>query len=414
MLAKILPCAGGARPQPTFVSSRINGGSTAATTVTAPSGIQNGDLLVAVGFTGLAGYTVTPPSGFNVQHLDNASLSSLFIATKVASSESGNYTFTWSGANGNTVAVLVYRNATQVNTIGTSTKVTSATGTAASITPTYAGTLCAVFCAEDTATISTPPAGMTQRASRSGDFSTTAVYDLSGQTASATSAQSLVWSSSLALTSVQFFVTGEPNVTPTFVASASQQNTANSLSITINKPTGTIEGDLMIGVMSGDIASSRTWAATTGWTEIAAYTGTTALRVVYKVATASEPSNYTFSVTANAPLLSGSILTYRYAAYDTIAGSFTAGTDPMVFASISPSLSQARLIACGSRNSASITLGTPISMTARVTDNGANAPSYIVCDQQVAKGPTGTRSMSTGGTANVAGIMLAIKPTRSL
>ena len=159
-----------------------------------------------------------------------------------------------------------------------------------------------------------------------------------------------------------------------------------------------------------------TWTGDTDWTEVADQGSFPSLRIAYKVAGSSEGSNYTFTASgagAGSQRSSGCILTYRYAAYDTI-GSFTTGTNPLVLPSISPSESQSILIAAGARGAASITLGTPTSMTARVTDNDATSPSYIVCDQTVAKGPTGTRSMSTGLTTSVAGIMLAIKPTRSL
>jgi len=167
-------------------------------------------------------------------------------------------------------------------------------------------------------------------------------------------------------------------------------------------------------VMAASSGASNAWTDST-FTEIADQASNTnpQLRVAYKVAGSSEPSSYSFTI-GESRTLSGCILTYRYAAYDTIAGSFTTGANPLVLTSISPSESQSILIAAGARGSNNITLGTPTGMAARVTDNDATSPSYIVCDQTVAKGPTGTRSMSTGSTNNVAGIMLSIKPTRSL
>jgi hypothetical protein len=193
---------------------------------------------------------------------------------------------------------------------------------------------------------------------------------------------------------------------PEFVASARTQNSLSIPMLTINKPAGTVEGDLMVAVMAA--GGGATWTGDTGWTELADQGVTPSLRIAYKVASASEPSSYTF-LASNVLRLSGCILTYRYAVYDTI-GSFTSGTDPLILPSVSPSENQSILIAAGARDTPWITLGTPTGMTARVTDNDGDAPSYIVCDQIVAKGPTGTRSMSTGSTSNVAGIMLVIKP----
>ena len=412
MLAKILSGAGGFGSAPLFISSSINRVTTAGNTVTAPTSIQNGDLLVAVGFNLTNGLTITPPNGFNVIALDGAADNTIFLATKVASSESGNYTWTWSSAAGNSVAMLVYRNATRVNTVSAANRITSTTCTAPSITPTYAGVLCAMFASEGASpTVTTPPSGLTQRA-LSSSSGAMGVYDLSSQAASATSSYALIWNGSNPNVGLQFQVTNEPDVTPTFVASANTQNGAAGSSLVINKPTGTVEGDLMIASM--DANTALTWTGDTGWTELADQGANPSLRIAYKVAGASEPSSYTFTASVATQALTGCILTYRYAAYDTIAGSFTTGADPLVLSSISPTLSQSILLAIGARGASSVTIGTPTSMTARVTDNDGTGSSYKVCDQQVPKGPTGTRSMSTGGTANVAGIMLALKPTRSL
>jgi hypothetical protein len=406
---------GGAAALPVFVSSSVNRvTSNASNTVTAPTGIQDGDLLVAAIFhRAPAGVPVTLPSGWALLNETALSANAFALATKVANNESGNYTFGFSSANDNSVAILVYRNATCINTIGASGTADSATGTAPSITPSYAGVLCASFFTEGTAnSVTTPPSGMTNRVLLQGGglFPQTAIYDLS-QPAASTGDKSIVWSGTGQACSTLLQITNEPTVAPEFVASASTQNASTGTALTINKPTGTVEGDLMVAVMCAS-GGNATWTGASAWVETADYTQRPDLRIAYKIAGASEPSSYTFTVSSSLTN-SGTILTYRYAAYDTI-GTFTAGTNPLILPSISPSESQSILIATGARDAASVTLGTPTSMTARVTDNDGTAPSYIVCDQTVAKGPTGTRSMSTGSTSEVAGIMLSIKPTRSL
>lgn len=411
MLHTILAGSQTTRVKPTFVSSSINSSAGSAITVTAPSGIQNGDLIVAVGFSRAANTTFTPPSGFNTSYVGSGGARTVAISTKIAASESGNYSFTWGVALGNVVSILVYRNATSVNAVGSTTEATSATGTAGSITPTYAGTLCAAFGIITTATISTPPSSFTQRSFLSSNNSL-AIYDLENQPAAATSAASLVWSTSANNASVQFQITNEPDVTPTLIATAQTQNAATGSTLVINTPTGTADGDLMVAVMAA--SGTVTWTGDTSWTEPADQGSSPSLRIAYKTAGASEPSSYTFTASTALQRLSGCILTYRYAAYDTIAGAFTTGADPLILTSISPIASQSKLIAAGARAINSVTLGTPTSMTAQVTDADGTTPSYIVCDQKVSSGPVGTRSMSTGSTTAVAGIMLAIKPTRSL
>lgn len=412
---QIVMAAGASLPLPSFVSASISRVTTAGNTVTAPTGIQNGDLLVAVGFNVTIGLTITPPTGFNVIELDGTADNTIFIATKTASSESGNYTWTWSTAAPNSVAILVYRNATQVNTVSSANRTTSATCTAPSITPTNAGTLCAMFASEGASpTVTTPPSGLTQRA-LSSSSGAMGVYDLSLQQATATSSYALVWNASNANVGIQFQVTNEIDVTPAFIASATTQNSGTGTSsLVINKPTGTVQNDLMVAIMYAAGPGSTTWTGDTGWTEVCDLGSSPFLRIAYKVAGASEGSSYTFTASATTANLSGSILTYRYGTYDTIAGAFTTGANPLVLTSISPSLSQSILIATGGRGTNNITLGTPTSMTARVTDNDGSGASYIICDQTVPKGPTGTRSMSTGSATNTAGITLSIKPTRSI
>jgi len=401
-----------ALPLPVFVSSSVVRSGVAANTVTAPTGIQDGDLLIAVGFTSVTLTLVAFPSGFSIFSESYTNANGVFVATKTAASESGDYSFTWSGNGSNAIAILVYRAANTINVTGGSNATATTTGSADSVTPTFKGALVGVFGASgggDTV-VSATPSGSIQRVLLQNGLPCLGIYDLLYQEAEATASYSLVWSNATETNSFLLQITNEPDVAPEFVASASTQNVSPQTTLVINKPIGTVEGDLMVAVMATD--DTVTWTGDTGWTEVADLGTRPCLRVAYMVAGASEGANYTFTATV-VEFLAGSILTYRYAAYDTV-GTFATGTNPLVLPSISPAESQCTLIAVGARRGSNTTLGTPTGMTGRVTDNDATSPSYIICDQTVAKGPTGTRSMSTGSTNNVAGIMLSIKPTRSL
>ncbi len=398
---------------PTFVSSSINRVTTAGNTVTAPTGIQNGDLLVAIGKNVNSSITFTLPTGFVYVFFNNTTDNSYFIATKVAASESGNYTFTSSSSANNTVAILVYRNATRCNTIGNlSRTVSTETQTASEITPTYSGTLLAAFGCENNRTVTTAPSDMTQRATQTANSPTFVIYDQSPQAATATGDKSLTWSSGGigGPTSILLQITNEPDIEPDFIASAQAQLTSSSVSLTIDKPTGTLEGDLMIAVMAS--GTNSTWTGDTDWVEVADQGGRPCLRVAYKVAGSSEGSNYTFTQSASGNA-SGCILTYRYAAYDAI-GSFATATDPLVIAAPTAADSQSILITSASRQNNSVTMTAPAGMTVRVTDADASTPSYRVFDQANPKGLAGVQVTSGGATTNVAGISLVIKPTRSL
>lgn len=88
--------AGGGAYNVSFVSSDRNVDSSGDVTVTAPTGIQDGDLLVAVFSVDVgSGVTDTPPSGFTEVLGDVGPTSGqvTFLYQKTASSESGNYTF---------------------------------------------------------------------------------------------------------------------------------------------------------------------------------------------------------------------------------------------------------------------------------------------------------------------------------
>ena len=403
-----------ADPDVQFVSSSVSRVSTSTNTVTAPSGIQNGDLLVAIAFHVGATSGLTVPAGFTIRLSDYVSQpNSLYIATKIAASESGNYSFTFSGgANANTVAILVYRNAdTLAPFIGASTRATSATATAASITSPIAGAMLAIFATESTSTISTPPSGMTQRVANTASTPSLAVYDLIPNGTTATSSKTLVWSSSADAVGIQMqvFKKNSAAAKPTFIASASTQNASAGTTLVVNKPSGTQQGDLMVAVMAGGTNSGITWTGDTGWTEVADLGAKPSLRLAYKIAGSSEPSSYTFTG-SNSITLSGSILTYRSAAYDTI-GTFVTSTTPAPAPSISVSANYSMLIAAFANGATSTTCSTPPNMTARVTDNDATTPSYLVADELVAIGATGTRTSDIGTISNGgAGILMSIKP----
>jgi hypothetical protein len=101
---------------------------------------------------------------------------------------------------------------------------------------------------------------------------------------------------------------------PTYIASAkTATNSTNTL--VISKPSGTIEGDLMVAFMT--VRSERTWTGDTGWTEVVNRTSSPATRVAYKIAGASEGSSYTFTISDSSANVNGTILTFRNAAYET-------------------------------------------------------------------------------------------------
>lgn len=88
--------------------------------------------------------------------------------------------------------------------------------------------------------------------------------------------------------------------------------TSTNATLTINKPTGVVQGDIMIANIGNYCnGCTQTTASLLGWTAIA---GTDLSRgratLLYKIAGASEPNSYSFSVTSTTTLAVGGIVAF--------------------------------------------------------------------------------------------------------
>jgi hypothetical protein len=438
MLANILKGASSVADVPIFrsMADATSSAGSLSITVNRPTGVVAGDLLIAVytvqgddaGFNNP--YLDGSPTGFSVvrQSGDSSTDNLYVIASKIATgSEPTTYTFDVATSSADapvgSLIMLAYQNATRVNTIGDFNRTSSSTATANSISPSYLGTLLFVAVGSrlsdgSSITIATPPANMVQRAddlvSASSSRQRTAVYDQSPLYPGATGTRSLVWSGATRSAGLLLQITNEPTIAPEFVASATTQNGTTGTNLVINRPTGTIEGDLMVAVMASNGALTGGWTDTT-FTEAADQGAVSpSLRVAYKVAGASEPSNYTFS-SADTDIKAGSIVTYRFASYNSISA-FVTGADPLILTGATAAASQSILLAIGARAAANVTvLSTqPRGMTFVVANTDATAPSFGVASQVVPAGPTGFVARITGSTTDVAGLLITLSPTRSL
>lgn len=209
---------------------------------------------------------------------------------------------------------------------------------------------------------------------------------------------------------------GSSQIGPVLLSAASTQNTVSSTSLTINRPGGTRQNDLLVAFLlsGGGTQGAGGWSST-GWTFANNLTGGNNRpfnAIAYKIVGAGEASSYTFTA-ATSRTLSGSIIAYRNAAYDTV-GTATDSTNPLVLPSITVS-DFSTLIGIGSRDTASITVTGPSTMQTVVLDNGGNTPSYLISQETPeASGSVGTRSFTVGATTNVNGCMVSVKPSASL
>lgn len=166
-----------------------------------------------------------------------------------------------------------------------------------------------------------------------------------------------------------------------FVGTASAE-TVTGGSVTVNKPTGTTSGDLLIAVMSAG-SNNQTWTGDTGWTEAADSGLLPDLRVAYKVAGGSEPSTYTFTGSFGAGSRSAIILTVRGLSYTSIGafGTIQTTSPVTVSASLTTTVSPAVLLYLAGSSGATTSWTTPTDMNYINQEIGSSGSSTIIFSQ---------------------------------
>ncbi len=197
---------------------------------------------------------------------------------------------------------------------------------------------------------------------------------------------------------------------PPEVMSYSSTDTAgaSSTTLTITKPSGVQEGDLLLAVMCGRGAGGgETWTGDTGWTEVVDQGVWPILRVAWKIAGASEPASYSFTCSSSRQL-GGGILRIARGAFDTIGA---IGTSTTTAAVVAPAITAtgALLIGFFVNDGKNISFTTPAGMTAQFSDSDGNEPGFACFSERIAAGSTGTRSSTPSASANHAGVLVSIR-----
>lgn len=98
----------------------------------------------------------------------------------------------------------------------------------------------------------------------------------------------------------------------TFRAKADTNEYTTDKTLVVNKPTGTVEGDLMVAAIAYGAADPGAMTPPADWTPIReTANGTTLfLKTYYKIAGASEPASYTWTSANNVTAKVGAICTY--------------------------------------------------------------------------------------------------------
>jgi len=201
-------------------------------------------------------------------------------------------------------------------------------------------------------------------------------------------------------------------------------NAGNSLqSITINKPAGTAQGDALVAIISHQSGSNRSMTAPAGWTAIAGtdvYEGTNAhIHAWYRVAGASEPASYTFTITGgDGRDTAGGIIAISGANQATpinaSAGQSNGSTSStsVPAPSITTTMPDTLLIYAGSgATAASYTAPGNMAEQFDRTTSGTYKVSIEAATQSLAaSGATGTRTALASTSMRSVGIMLAVRP----
>ena len=189
-----------------------------------------------------------------------------------------------------------------------------------------------------------------------------------------------------------------------FVASSSQQNTGSSTTITINVPSGTANGDVMI-VFLTSASGSGNWTQPATWQLGATATG----RAVFFRTASSEPASYTFTGPSSA-VHQGFMLTYRNCAVGVLGAASSLAT-PTVANGVTTTYANSFVLAWYSTTTTATTFTTPTNFTSVISDSDATAPSSAIFSRTFASiGSTGSVSSTPSGGVTAIGRLITLTP----
>jgi hypothetical protein len=205
-------------------------------------------------------------------------------------------------------------------------------------------------------------------------------------------------------------------VSPLFVPSlvASTLSAVNTSSKNATLPTGTLDGDLMLGIHSESATTGTTPVGFNdyGWTLLVTLNpGTQESKIYYKIA-ASEPATYAMSFGGSAPTWLASIITFRDVdRVSPIDGTPTENENvtsaTMTATTVTTSNPNSMLVAIahtnGSRTYSASTLTEYI-------DSGGGPSLGVFADLQFAKGASGNKTATISASGTFSAALIALRP----
>ncbi len=195
---------------------------------------------------------------------------------------------------------------------------------------------------------------------------------------------------------------------PVLIGSEESVLATSATTVAVNKPTGVVDGDILLAVMvGGDGVGS--WTGDTGFSETGLFDqgANPSLRAAIKTAS-SEGSSYTFTCGTSLPL-AAHIIALRFAALDVSGSIVTRSASGALDISGITAAGGFVIAAVGSGKDAARTHSTPTGFTAlQSTLNTDTLLSTFI--KQIDAGATGTVTSTIGGGAGTsAGALIGIK-----
>ncbi|MCL4354508.1 hypothetical protein M1349_03495 [Patescibacteria group bacterium] len=188
---------------------------------------------------------------------------------------------------------------------------------------------------------------------------------------------------------------------------------AGGASMTLNKPAGTVSGDVIIAFIQ--TSGTTTVTPPADWKPIETIQNTGSTNVFFKVAGGSEPASYTFNYDASPTYHIGRLVTYYNVdgsdPADVIHSGVTDSTSPFTASAITTIFPESKLIAVmgiyGNRTWSGWTAG-----FTELIDNGTTNAGFGVAEAtQSAVASTGAVSATPSVEAAGAAILFALRPT---
>ncbi len=173
-----------------------------------------------------------------------------------------------------------------------------------------------------------------------------------------------------------------------------------SSSLVITRPSGGNPGALLIAAMCSQGSTDGTWSGASGWTEVLEQSPSPELRIAYKVASVSEPSNYTFTHSEGDSNYHGHIVSLPVNAYDEAGAIVTrSGNGDLIVGGVT--MDEDGYIVCfvASDSTNSPSFSTPSGMTLLGTTN-TNSCQLSSFYEAVASGASGSRTCAISSTPN--------------